>query len=73
VHGYEEVHLLSELDWQLLVPTFWAWLFIGIKGWLYKKAPADLAGLDFSWHVKQLARRSPLFGDLQQPYAGPGF
>ena len=31
IRGYEEIHLLSELDWQLLVPVFWAWLFLGVK------------------------------------------
>src|SRR5207253_4137941 len=29
--GYTEVSPLSELDWQLLVPVFWSWLFLGMK------------------------------------------
>lgn len=32
IHGYEEVHRLSDLDWQLLVPALWSWLFKGGKG-----------------------------------------
>ena len=34
VHGYEEVRRLSDLDWQLLVPAFWSWLFIGVRDWI---------------------------------------
>lgn len=70
VHGYETVHPLSELDRQLLVPIFWTWLFIGVKDLLESRTDDELRRLDFAWQIKQLSRRSPLFGDLQAPFAG---
>ena len=68
VHGYEEVHPLDDLDWHMLVPTFWAWLFIGLKSQIEGMDSADLQRADFSWQIKQMLRRSPLFGDLREPF-----
>jgi thiamine kinase-like enzyme len=31
IEGYEEVQPLTDLDWQLLVPVWWSWMFIGVK------------------------------------------
>ncbi|MFD0579522.1 phosphotransferase enzyme family protein [Dactylosporangium darangshiense] len=31
LRGYDEVRPLSDLEWQLVRPVFWAWLFIGVK------------------------------------------
>ena len=67
VRGYEELHPLDELDWHLLVPTFWSWLFMGIKDLLEPMSDEQLQQVDFSWHIKQLSRRSALFGDLSAP------
>jgi aminoglycoside phosphotransferase (APT) family kinase protein len=64
IHGYEEVHPLDELDWHLLVPTFWALLFFGLKNLLQPMSEDQLRQVDFSWHIKLLSRRSALFGDL---------
>ncbi len=64
IRGYEEVHPLDELDWHLLVPTFWSLLFMGIKDLLEPMDEDQLRQVDFSWHIKLLSRRSALFGDL---------
>jgi Ser/Thr protein kinase RdoA (MazF antagonist) len=31
LQGYDEVRALSDLEWHLVLPAFWAWLFIGVK------------------------------------------
>jgi Ser/Thr protein kinase RdoA (MazF antagonist) len=71
IRGYEEVHPLSDLDWQLLIPAYWAWLFIGVKEWirtaLYERRPT----LDLDWQIKHMLRRSEFHGDYSEPY--PGF
>ena len=66
IHGYEEVHKLSDVDWQLLVPTFWSWLFIGVENWVERTSADELRQDDFSWQIKLLSRRSKLFGDLRE-------
>lgn len=65
VHGYEEVHPLSELDRQLIVPSFWAGLVFGVTKELAAMDDDALSLKDFTWHLKLLGRRSPLFGDLK--------
>ncbi len=65
VHGYEEVHPLSELDQQLIVPSFWGLMFSGLKKEISAMDDAALSREDYAWHLKLLSRRSPLFGDLQ--------
>lgn len=70
IAGYLEVRKLSELDWQLVVPCYWSWLFLGVK----EEIEAMLAGTTpthgFDWPVGHLLRRSPLMGDLAKPYPG---
>jgi aminoglycoside phosphotransferase (APT) family kinase protein len=70
IHGYEEVERLSDLEWQLLVPVYWSWLFLGIKHRIEALSLADLQLEHFSWQLSQLSRRSKLFGDLQDLYPG---
>src|SRR5262249_55309737 len=31
LRGYDEVRLLSDTEWRLVRPVFWAWLFLGVK------------------------------------------
>ena len=70
IEGYREVRELSELDWQLLAPCLWSWLFAGVR----EEIEAMLAGTvpvhGFEWQVSHLLRRSPLMGDAVQPYPG---
>ena len=59
VEGYEDVHPLSDLDWELLGLCYWSWLFIGIE----EKIDAILQGSpgrDLEWHVTHLLRRPGL-------------
>jgi aminoglycoside phosphotransferase (APT) family kinase protein len=73
IHGYEEIQKLDELDWQLLVPAFWSWLFIGMKAWIDNATTDQLRQQEFTWPIKMLLRRSELFADLSEPYPGrPG-
>ena len=68
IYGYEEVHKLSDLDWELLVPTFWSWLFIGTGRWIEQTAPEELRRDDFNWQIKLLSRRSKLFGEFAESF-----
>jgi aminoglycoside phosphotransferase (APT) family kinase protein len=68
VHGYEEVHPLSDLDWKLLVPTFWSWLLMGVKEEIESMLGGGREIHGFDWQIKQLSRRTKLFGELAEPY-----
>jgi aminoglycoside phosphotransferase (APT) family kinase protein len=69
IQGYQEVFPLSELDWQLLVPCYWAWLFFGIgneiQAMLAGKAPVH----GFDWQVGHLLRRSPMLAEKMPQYS----
>ena len=71
VHGYEEVHPLSELDRKLIVPSFWGLMFSGLKKELTAMDNAALSRENYAWHLKLLSRRSPLFGDLENRKPNP--
>jgi aminoglycoside phosphotransferase (APT) family kinase protein len=70
INGYQEVHTLTDLDWELLVPVYWSWLFIGVK----KEIGAMIAGKvpphDFEWQVRHLMRRPGLLGRRAPRYPG---
>ncbi|BCJ46899.1 hypothetical protein GCM10010168_35810 [Actinoplanes ianthinogenes] len=51
ISGYHEVRPLSELERRLIVPTYHAWLFLGLAG-------ADPTTVDLSWNAAHLRRRS---------------
>lgn len=65
VLGYDEVRALTDIDWYLLVPTYWSWLFIGLADWIGAREDAALSKESLDWQMKQFQRRSPLFGDLR--------
>ena len=69
IDGYEEVHRLSDLDRELLVPTFWAWLFIGVKQEL-RAALAVGAPPNLEWQVRHLLRRDGVTRRLAPEYPG---
>lgn len=59
--GYDEVRPLSDEEWHLVLPTFWAWLFLGLRDELaafYRDGvgPAPQLG----WQMGRLQRRSAL-------------
>jgi aminoglycoside phosphotransferase (APT) family kinase protein len=63
LRGYHEVRALSEVEWQLVRPTFWAWMFIGVKDLLatcYGSAAAGDPPPDLRWQLTHLRRRSRL-------------
>lgn len=59
IRGYEQVRPLSAAEWNLLVPAWWAWLFLGVADDL---AAARIAGRapDLSWPLAHARRRSEL-------------
>lgn len=58
LRGYDEVRPLSEFEWHLILPAYWAWMFLGLQ---------DGDGL--AWQAAHLRRRSPLLAAK----AGIGF
>jgi aminoglycoside phosphotransferase (APT) family kinase protein len=69
VHAYNEVRPLDELDWALLTPTLWSWVFIGVVDELDRMLSEQEAPHGFDWQIGMLLRRSPLMGRAQEPYA----
>ncbi|MEU4679258.1 phosphotransferase [Micromonospora sp. NPDC023737] len=63
LRGYDEVRPLSDGEWALVRPTFWAWLFIGMKD-LLASHYGGVGRVDslptLEWQVRHLRRHSPL-------------
>lgn len=56
IRGYDSVRPLSGLEWQLIRPVYWAWLFLGLKDDL-----AAAAGhADLSWQLAHFDKESAL-------------
>ena len=68
IEGYEEVCKLSDLDWELLIPVYWAWMFIGVKESIETALAKNAALPDFEWQIRHLLRREGLMGRLADPY-----
>jgi aminoglycoside phosphotransferase (APT) family kinase protein len=60
IQGYEQVRVLNELDWQLLVPCYWSWLFLGIQEEISAMIEGNAPYHDFAWQVRHLIRRSKI-------------
>ena len=58
VEGYEQVRALNELDWQLLVPCYWSWLFLGLQEEISLMIQENAPYHDFTWQVRHLIARS---------------
>jgi len=67
--GYEDVHPLTELDWDLLIPVFWAWLFMGMPRHIADILEGRAVPHDFDWQVKHLLRRSDVTRRLAPAYS----
>jgi aminoglycoside phosphotransferase (APT) family kinase protein len=66
LRGYDEVRALSDVEWRLVRPTFWAWLFLGLKDLLstsYANPRADRVPPRLEWQVNHLRKHSPLLTD----------
>lgn len=70
IDGYQEVHTLTDLDWDLLVPVYWSWIFIGVKKEINAMLSGELPPHGFEWQVKHLMRRSGLLGRRAPRYPG---
>ncbi|MYB49838.1 MAG: phosphotransferase [Dehalococcoidia bacterium] len=68
IEGYEEVCKLSDLDWELLMPVYWAWMFIGVKKSIETSLEENAALPDFEWQIRHLLRREGLTGRFADPY-----
>ncbi|GIH19802.1 phosphotransferase enzyme family protein [Rugosimonospora africana] len=61
--GYDEVRALSDAEWQLVRPVFWAWLFLGVKDLLsesYAGTRDNGAPPRLEWQVNHFRKHSPL-------------
>jgi aminoglycoside phosphotransferase (APT) family kinase protein len=56
--GYAEVHTLSDLDWELLVPVFWSWLFMGMPRHISDILEGRSEPHGFDWQINHLLKRS---------------
>jgi hypothetical protein len=66
--GYAEVQPLSELDWQLLVPVFWSWLFLGLKPHIADILSGKVPPHGFDWQIKHLLRRTGILAQRAPAY-----
>ena len=74
LRGYDEVRNLSDAEWRLVRPVFWAWLFLGVKDLLsdsYARAPDDAAPLRLEWQVNHLRKHSALLAEKSDVPALP--
>jgi Ser/Thr protein kinase RdoA (MazF antagonist) len=60
IEGYEQVRALSALDWQLFVPCFWSWLFLGVQEEISSIIRGNAPCHDFDWQVRHLIARSKI-------------
>ena len=62
LRGYDSVRPLSDLEWGLVLPVYWSWLFLGVKDALARSYGSAEGShpVDFSWQLRQLHRRSAL-------------
>ena len=69
IDGYDEVSKLSDLEWELIVPAYWAWLFLGVKHTIDTTFGKKVALPNLEWHIRHLLRREGQVGSLVDPYA----
>jgi Ser/Thr protein kinase RdoA (MazF antagonist) len=70
IEGYEEISPLSELEWEMLLPTYWAWLFYGVKESLRAILASSSTGVHFEWQTRHFSKRSKLIERLAPTYPG---
>jgi aminoglycoside phosphotransferase (APT) family kinase protein len=67
LRGYDEVRAMSDEEWRLVRPVFWAWLFIGVKDLLathYGGPGRAGTPLRLAWQTHQLRKHSPLLARM---------
>jgi len=70
IDGYQEVRKLTRLDWELLVPVYWSWIFLGVKKEIQAMISGKIPPYAFEWQVKHLMKRSGLLGQRAPRYPG---
>lgn len=68
IAGYQEVYTLNELDWSLLTPVFWSWLFLGVAENIRSMTTGRTEPRRLDWMINKLLLRSPLMGQESSPY-----
>ena len=68
IDGYETVSKLSDLEWELLAPAYWAWMLMGVKQTFDTTLAENVAPPDFKWQIRHLLRREGLMLSLADPY-----
>jgi Ser/Thr protein kinase RdoA (MazF antagonist) len=68
IAGYEEVHRLTDVDWQLLLPAYWSWLFLGVKDAVTAMTAGQTPAHSFDWQIRHLTKRSQLLGSRVPHY-----
>jgi aminoglycoside phosphotransferase (APT) family kinase protein len=75
LRGYDEVRSLSDLEWQLMRPVFWAWLFLGVRDLLaaHYGQPEPL-GIPpkLEWQIAHIRKQSPLLAEKAGVPSLPG-
>ena len=70
VLAYDRRRPLDELDWELLTPVWWSWLFLGVAKAIGQMRQGETDPRILRWTVVNLAKRSPLMRGLAPAYAG---
>ena len=70
VHAYNSQRPLDELEWSLLTPVYWCWLFLGVAHQIEAMINGEVEPRRLRWPVTQLVKRTPLMRELQAPYPG---
>lgn len=70
VHAYNTARPLDELEWSLLTPVYWCWLFLGVAKQIQAMIDGSVEPRLLRWPVTQLVKRTPLMRELQAPYPG---
>lgn len=70
LRGYDEVRALSDIEWQLVRPVYWAWLFIGVKHALaayYGSTTPASAPPNLEWQLAHIRKHSSLIARKAGP------
>ena len=70
VYAYDAERALDELEWSLLTPVYWCWLFLGVANQIHAMIDGAAEPRLLRWPVTQLVKRTPLMRELQAPYPG---
>jgi aminoglycoside phosphotransferase (APT) family kinase protein len=70
VLAYDARRALDPLDWELLTPVWWSWLFLGVAGAIDAMRAGLVEPRVLRWTVTNLVTRSPLMRDMAAPYPG---